>query len=76
MEKTTRRLRKEKVTIGLDLGDKRHTFCVLDRRGEILKKGWLHNERKELAKLVTVYLGALRQGSIRLGSADFLTLLE
>jgi hypothetical protein len=54
MEKTTRRLRKEKVTIGLDLGDKRHTFCVLDRRGEILKKGWLHNERKELAKLVTV----------------------
>ena len=59
MEKTTRRLRKEKVTIGLDLGTSAHTFCVLDRRGEILKKGWLHNERKELAKLASVYLGAL-----------------
>jgi hypothetical protein len=51
MEKTTRRLQKEKVTIGLDLGDKRHTFCVLDSRGEILKKGSLHNERNEIAKL-------------------------
>jgi transposase len=59
MKETTRRLRKEKVTIGLDLGDKRHTFCVLDRRGEILKRGWLDNERNELAKLASAYLGAL-----------------
>ena len=54
MEKTTRRLQK-KVTIGLDLGDKRHTFCVLDRRGEISKKGWLRNERDDIAKFASAY---------------------
>ena len=59
MEKTTRRLRKAGVTIGLDLGDKRHAFCVLDRCGEILKKGSLHNERNELAKLASAYPRAL-----------------
>jgi transposase len=59
MEKTTRRLRKARVTIGLDLGDKRHAFCVLDRCGEILKKGSLQNERNELAKLASAYPGAL-----------------
>jgi transposase len=59
MEKTTRTLRKAKVTIGLDLGDKRHRFCVLDSRGEVLNKGSLHNERNELAKLASAYPGAL-----------------
>ena len=58
MEKRTRRLQRE-VTIGLDLGDKRHTFCVLDSRGEVLKKGWLDNERHEIAKLARAYPGAL-----------------
>ena len=59
MEKTTRRLRKAKVTIGLDLGDKRHRFCVLDSRGEVLKKSLLFNECNELAKLAGTYPGAL-----------------
>ena len=58
MEKTTRRLRKAKVTIGLDLGDKRRRFCVLDSRGEVLRKGSLLNGRNELAKLANAYPGA------------------
>lgn len=59
MEKTTRRLRKAQATIGLDLGDKRHTFCVLDTGGEIVNKGSMRNERNELAKLASAYPGAL-----------------
>lgn len=59
MEKTTRRLRKAQATIGLDLGDKRHTFCVLDTRGEVVNKGSMRNERNELAKLASAYPGAL-----------------
>src|SRR4029077_4312170 len=59
MEKTTRRLRKAQATIGLDLGDKRHTFCVLDTRGEVVNKGSMRNERNEFAKLASAYPGAL-----------------
>jgi transposase len=59
MEKTTRTLRKAKVTIGLDLGDKRYRFCVLDSHGEVLKKSLLLNERNELAKLAGTYPRAL-----------------
>ena len=53
MEKTTRKLRKAQATIGLDLGDKRRTFCVLDTRGEVVNKGSMRNERNELAKLAS-----------------------
>jgi transposase len=56
MEKTIRRLRKAEATIGLDLGDKRHTFSV---RGEIVNKGSMRNDRNELAKLASAYPGAL-----------------
>src|SRR6478736_6529414 len=59
MEKTTRRLRKAQATIGLDLGDKRHLFCVLDTRGEVVNKGSMRNERNELAKLASAYPRAL-----------------
>ena len=62
MEKTTPRLRKAQATIGLDLGDKRHTFRVLNARGEIVNKGSMRNERNErneLAKLASAYPGAL-----------------
>ena len=58
MEKTTRRLQKE-ATIGLDLGDKRHTFCVLDSLGEVLRKGWLHSERNEICEACEGIPGAL-----------------
>jgi hypothetical protein len=33
------------VTIGLDLGDRRHRFCALDSGGEVLEEGSLLNDR-------------------------------
>jgi hypothetical protein len=41
---------KEKQNaIGLDLGEVRHRFCVLDEAGEVLEQGSLKNERVALA---------------------------
>ena len=36
------------ITIGLDLGDRRHTACVLDASGEILAEETLVNTRAAL----------------------------
>lgn len=54
--KTDRSLKR--VTIGLDLGDKRHTYCVLSAQGEVMKQGSLPNERTALASLHEGYPGA------------------
>jgi transposase len=47
------------VTIGLDLGDRRHRFCVLDKLGDLLEEGSGPNERAFLAQLSSRYPGAL-----------------
>jgi transposase len=47
------------VTIGLDLGDRRHRFCVLDEEGGILEEGSVRNERVELGGLAGRYAGGL-----------------
>jgi hypothetical protein len=47
------------VTIGLDLGDRRHRFCVPDSRGEVLEEGSFLNDRASLARLTARYRGAL-----------------
>ena len=47
------------VTIGLDLGERRHRFCALDSRGEVLEEGSLLNDRASLARLTARYRGAL-----------------
>ena len=31
------------ITIGLDLGDRRHRFCALDERGEVVEEGSICN---------------------------------
>lgn len=49
----------KRVTIGLDLGERRHRFCVLDGRGEVVEEGSLHNDRTSLARLSARYRGAL-----------------
>jgi transposase len=49
----------DKVTIGLDLGDRRHRFCVLGCNGEVVEEGSLPNERVQLSGLVGRYPGAL-----------------
>lgn len=57
MKKTTAR-KNTKTTIGLDLGDKRHTYCALDARGEVIKQGSMANERGQLEAMARLYLGA------------------
>ena len=34
------------ITIGLDLGDRRHRFCLLNGKGEVLEEGSLLNDRR------------------------------
>jgi hypothetical protein len=47
------------VTIGLDLGERRHRFCALDSKGEVVEEGSLLNDRASLARLSARYRGAL-----------------
>ena len=51
--------KNRQVTIGLDLGDRRHRFCVLDRKGEVAEEGTVNNERGALGELSRRYVGAL-----------------
>ena len=47
------------ITVGLDLGDRRHRFCALDERGEVVEEGSICNDRDSLTKLARRYHGAL-----------------
>ena len=47
------------ITVGLDLGDRRHRFCALDERGEVVEEGSLCNDRDSLTKLAGRYHGVL-----------------
>ena len=47
------------ITIGLDLGERRHRFCVLDGKGEVIEEGSLSNDRVSLAGLSARYQGGL-----------------
>jgi transposase len=47
------------ITVGLDLGDRRHRFCTLDDRGEVVEEGSICNDRDSLRKLAGRYHGAL-----------------
>jgi len=48
-----------KVTIGLDLGDRRHRFCVLDGAGAVVEEGSVGNDRGSLGGLSVRYPGAM-----------------
>src|SRR6516162_7783473 len=50
---------RDKITIGLDLGDRGHRFCALDKEGQVLEEGTLGNTRECLSKLSCRYGGAL-----------------
>jgi transposase len=47
------------VTVGLDLGDRRHRFCVLDGAGGMVEEGSVGNDRVSLGGLSCRYPGAL-----------------
>jgi len=50
---------RDKITIGLDLGDRRHRFCALDKEGQVMGEGTLGNTRECLGELSSRYAGAL-----------------
>ena len=50
---------RSEFTIGLDLGERRHRFCVLNGKGEVVEEGSLLNDRASLARLTGRYRGAL-----------------
>ncbi len=47
------------VTLGLDLGDKKHSCCVLDASGKVLKKEIITNDRAALKQLASQWPSAL-----------------
>src|SRR5437879_5194707 len=51
--------KRGRVTIGLDLGDRRHRFCVLGSNGEVVEEGSLLNERLSLNGFIGRYPRAL-----------------
>ena len=51
--------KSSEITIGLDLGDRRHRFCVLDQAGGVVEEGSVGNERVFLAQLSGRCPGAL-----------------
>ena len=50
---------RSEFTIGLDLGERRHRFCTLNGKGEVVEEGTLGNDRASLARLTARYRGAL-----------------
>lgn len=57
MKKTT--TKGKQVTIGMDLGDRRHAYCVLGGDGEVVKEGSVVNHREALAELARSWPGAM-----------------
>src|SRR4030095_8999172 len=51
--------KRDRTTIGLDLGDRRHRFCVLGESGQVLEEGSVANNRVGLSELSSRYPGAL-----------------
>jgi hypothetical protein len=45
------------ITIGLDLGDKKHAVCVLNAEGEIIDERTITNHRESLRRLSQSYSG-------------------
>lgn len=43
------------ITIGIDLGDRKHTICVLDTQGKVLEESVCANTREALQKLSITY---------------------
>ncbi len=44
-----------KVTIGVDLGDKRHRVCVLSNEGEVLEESWIVNTKTGVLRYFSKY---------------------
>ena len=49
MKKTT------KLTIGIDLGDRKHAICIIDQNGDIIHESMLSNTREDIARFLKNY---------------------
>lgn len=49
---------KKSMTIGMDLGDKNHEVCVLDKRGQVQERKQITNTRDSVRKFFVEYKGA------------------
>ena len=56
---TTKNETNSSVTIGIDLGDKKHAICVLDKNGEIIDERTITNHRDSLRRLSKKYPSSL-----------------
>ena len=54
----TRRMKTNSLTVGLDLGDRRHHACVLDEAGEIVAEEAIANTREVVTAFSARYPGA------------------
>lgn len=50
---------KKGITIGMDLGDKKHQVCILDKTGKIIAEEGITNNRATVAKFFKQYPGAV-----------------
>ena len=50
---------KKGITIGMDLGDKKHQVCILDKAGKIITEEGIDNNRKAVTKFFKQYCGAV-----------------
>jgi transposase len=50
--------KRSKHTIGIDLGDRTHQVCVLDRQGEVVERKGIGSDRGALRSLARRYPGA------------------
>ncbi len=48
--KKARAQTKSGETIGIDLGDKTSTYCILNAEGEVIERGSFHNTESSLKK--------------------------
>jgi transposase len=50
---------KKGITIGMDLGDKKHQVCILDKTGKIIAEEEVAGNRKAMASFFKQYRGAV-----------------
>ncbi|MFH1970720.1 MAG: IS110 family transposase [Verrucomicrobiota bacterium] len=50
---------KKGITIGMDLGDKKHQVCILDKTGKIIAEEKVTGNRKAMASFFKRYRGAM-----------------
>ena len=46
------------ITIGMDLGDRRHAVCVLNKAGNVVEERSVLNDRENLGEWICRYKGA------------------